>query len=159
MAPLTPATLTYDSFVEKYGAPYNIDLYLHRLGRTGRAGQDGRGLVVLLPFETRFKSKLRRRNVAEANGQFAGLIEPDPSIDAKVDALKQLVRSGHAVLTPSAENACTSFVAHYLEYAGGSGMSGLDVADAATDLACSIGLAGLPTLPDQLHATLLKSKK
>ena len=141
---------------EQYGAPYNDELYLHRLGRTGRAGQEGSGLLVLLPFETRFTSKLRQRNVIEATGeQFANVNEASPGIEAQVKALKQLVRSGHAVLKPSAETACKSFVAHYLEYAG---VSGLVVADAARDLADSFGLVGLPTLPDDFQAKLEDSK-
>jgi ATP-dependent RNA helicase MSS116, mitochondrial len=143
---------------EQYGAPYNDDLYLHRLGRTGRAGQQGSGLLVLLPFETRFKAKLGKRNIVEASsGPFANVSSPSPGVEARVVALKQLVRSGHTVLRPSAESACTSFVAHYLEYAG-DGASSSNVADAARDLADSFGLAGVPTLPAVLEAKLDHTK-
>jgi superfamily II DNA/RNA helicase len=39
------------NLVVQYGLPSSRDLYLHRLGRTARSGNHGRGLLVALPFE------------------------------------------------------------------------------------------------------------
>ena len=39
------------TLVLQYGVPNTRELYLHRLGRTARAGQFGWGLLVALPFE------------------------------------------------------------------------------------------------------------
>jgi superfamily II DNA/RNA helicase len=39
------------NLVIQYGLPSSRDLYLHRLGRTARCGNQGRGLLVALPFE------------------------------------------------------------------------------------------------------------
>jgi superfamily II DNA/RNA helicase len=39
--------------------------YTHRLGRTGRAGRSGEGLVVLLPFEKKLVNGLRRNGIEE----------------------------------------------------------------------------------------------
>lgn len=141
----------------KYGAPYNDELYLHRLGRTGRAGKQGSGLLVLLPFETSLKSKLRRRNVVEGSGVAAFVNEISPAIEKKVNSVKQLVRSGHTVLTPCAETACKSFVAHYLEYAG-DWVSGPALLDTASTLAEAFGLVGFSPFPDDLHARLQNNK-
>jgi superfamily II DNA/RNA helicase len=39
------------NLVIQYGLPSSRELYLHRLGRTARCGNQGRGLLVALPFE------------------------------------------------------------------------------------------------------------
>jgi len=131
----------------KYGAPFNEELYLHRLGRTARAGKKGTGLLVLLSFETSFLRALRKKGIKES-GQFM-FDGKDTDAQAKIFRLKQLVRCGHKTLTPSAEAACKSFVAHYVEYAE-SDVSGAGIAEEATDLADSMGLEGIPSLPESL---------
>jgi ATP-dependent RNA helicase MSS116 len=40
--------------VIQVGIPPTADVYVHRVGRTGRAGTEGRGDLVLLPWETGF---------------------------------------------------------------------------------------------------------
>lgn len=42
------------SLVVQIGVPSSREQYIHRLGRTGRAGKDGEGIIVLAPFETPF---------------------------------------------------------------------------------------------------------
>ncbi|GAA5973078.1 hypothetical protein JCM11641_000403 [Rhodosporidiobolus odoratus] len=42
--------------VIQIGVPGSRDLYIHRVGRTGRAGKQGRGDLVLLPWESGFIS-------------------------------------------------------------------------------------------------------
>ncbi|GAA6043521.1 hypothetical protein JCM8097_002257 [Rhodosporidiobolus ruineniae] len=42
--------------VIQVGVPGSRDLYIHRVGRTGRAGKKGRGDLVLLPWESGFVS-------------------------------------------------------------------------------------------------------
>lgn len=42
--------------VIQVGVPTSRDIYIHRVGRTGRAGKDGRGDLVLLPWEVGFLS-------------------------------------------------------------------------------------------------------
>lgn len=44
--------------VIQIGLPRDRETYIHRLGRTGRAGKEGEGWIFLTPFE---KSELRRR--------------------------------------------------------------------------------------------------
>merc|ERR1712127_605149 len=38
--------------VIQVGLPESRDQYIHRLGRTGRAGKKGEGIVLLAPFES-----------------------------------------------------------------------------------------------------------
>lgn len=41
------------------GIPSSREQYIHRLGRTARAGRTGRGLLVLMPEEQHFLRQLR----------------------------------------------------------------------------------------------------
>ena len=141
-------------FNMQYGSPYSTKLYLHRLGRTGRAGNaKGYGLVVLLPFETSFRTLLKKRGVPENTETFADFNEINPVIEDKLLGFKQLVKCNHPVVFPFAEAACISFVAHYLEY-GGKGINSGIVAEAAQRLATAMGLKALPSLPDEMRGQL-----
>ncbi|RUS16159.1 P-loop containing nucleoside triphosphate hydrolase protein [Endogone sp. FLAS-F59071] len=42
------------SLVLQIGVPSSREQYIHRLGRTGRAGKDGEGVIILAPFEETF---------------------------------------------------------------------------------------------------------
>jgi len=42
------------TLVVQIGVPSSREQYIHRLGRTGRAGKDGEGVIVLAPFEEAF---------------------------------------------------------------------------------------------------------
>jgi superfamily II DNA/RNA helicase len=42
------------SLVVQIGVPSTREQYIHRLGRTGRAGREGEGLILLAPFEKEF---------------------------------------------------------------------------------------------------------
>jgi len=53
--------------VFQIGAPSSKDQYVHRLGRTGRAGKSGRGLLLLNDFERSFARKLGGLPVEDAN--------------------------------------------------------------------------------------------
>ena len=46
------------SHVIQIGLPRDRESYIHRLGRTGRAGKEGEGWIILTPFE---KGEIRRR--------------------------------------------------------------------------------------------------
>ena len=50
--------------VIQVGMPESREQYIHRLGRTARAGKEGSGLLVLFPFESRFLSEIRGLHVA-----------------------------------------------------------------------------------------------
>eukprot|EP00521_Asterionellopsis_glacialis_P013941 CAMPEP_0195308052 /NCGR_PEP_ID=MMETSP0707-20130614/38025_1 /TAXON_ID=33640 /ORGANISM="Asterionellopsis glacialis, Strain CCMP134" /LENGTH=798 /DNA_ID=CAMNT_0040372311 /DNA_START=94 /DNA_END=2491 /DNA_ORIENTATION=+ len=49
--------------VIQFGIPESREQYIHRLGRTGRAGKEGNGLLVLSPFESMFLSELKGLDV------------------------------------------------------------------------------------------------
>ena len=62
------------SLVVQLGAPVQTRDYIHRIGRTGRAGNTGRGVLVLLPFEhNRIKpGQQQQRNISRSNGRRDG---------------------------------------------------------------------------------------
>lgn len=54
--------------VVQIGAPTNPEQYIHRLGRTGRAGKKGQGILILTPFEKKFIEHLKRKNITSTEG-------------------------------------------------------------------------------------------
>jgi superfamily II DNA/RNA helicase len=56
------------SLVVQVGVPSTREQYIHRLGRTGRAGKDGEGLIFLAPFEKKFlKTELSDLPIEQVN--------------------------------------------------------------------------------------------
>jgi len=45
--------------VIQVGVPTSRDIYIHRIGRTGRAGKEGEAVLVLAPFEEGFLRDLK----------------------------------------------------------------------------------------------------
>jgi ATP-dependent RNA helicase MSS116, mitochondrial len=130
----------------QYGAPSSKELYIHRLGRTARAGKKGSGLLVLLPFETSTLAGIGLRNFSEYS------VESSPEIDAMVGSVRRLVGSRHAVLSSSVEAAYLSFVVYYIATVGNT--KGDEVLESANTFARTMGLTDVPTLPKKLAAEL-----
>ncbi|KAJ3380894.1 hypothetical protein HDU92_005697 [Lobulomyces angularis] len=53
------------TLVLQVGIPSTRDLYIHRIGRTGRAGKDGEAILILSPFEKEFLREIRNLNIKE----------------------------------------------------------------------------------------------
>jgi ATP-dependent RNA helicase MSS116 len=126
------------TLVVQLGAPNNDEQYIHRIGRTGRAGQIGKSLLVLLPFEGgRRTSPIKGENIRldeeltiwinEDRAERAGDSYETPPVSsssspsslfqksrADVESTRLKVRSGHAVLTQGSEAAFKAFLAHYV---------------------------------------------
>lgn len=76
------------TFVLQVGAPSDRAQYLHRLGRTARAGKDGAGLLLLCDFERFFLGLVQDLPLVERPATEIGLLE---NARVKVDrALPQL---------------------------------------------------------------------
>lgn len=132
------------SLVVQMGAPSSDQDYIHRIGRTGRAGQAGKSLLVLLPFEREKRASKQQRiqkrpgktsyrndgsiredrqlmswiNEDEDDGNFDEELSSSKSLYQKceddLESTRLKVRSGHVVLTPGAEAAYKTFLAHYM---------------------------------------------
>ncbi len=53
--------------VVQMGLPADSAQYIHRLGRTARAGKEGSGLLLLADFEAKFLGKLRELPITEVS--------------------------------------------------------------------------------------------
>ena len=64
------------------GLPADKAQYIHRLGRTGRKGKEGQGILLLAPWEQFFLSTLKDLPISKAE---LPLVDPDTK--KKVDYL------------------------------------------------------------------------
>ncbi|TVU35904.1 hypothetical protein EJB05_17811, partial [Eragrostis curvula] len=53
------------TLVIQIGLPADRQQYIHRLGRTGRKGKEGQGLLLLAPWETQFLSSVQDLSISE----------------------------------------------------------------------------------------------
>ena len=64
------------TLVIQVGMPTNREQYIHRLGRTGRAGKQGRGLLLLAPYEAGpVKTSLAGLPLADATAALGGSVD------------------------------------------------------------------------------------
>uniref|UniRef100_A0A0E0MZB9 ATP-dependent RNA helicase n=1 Tax=Oryza rufipogon TaxID=4529 RepID=A0A0E0MZB9_ORYRU len=90
------------TLVIQVGLPADREQYIHRLGRTGRKGKDGLGLLLLAPWETYFLNSVQDLSVSQA---------VVPTIDSSIqtgvkDALGR-------VETKSKESAYQAWLGYY----------------------------------------------
>lgn len=102
------------SGVIQFGIPESRDQYIHRLGRTGRAGKDGQGIIVLAPYEKKFINELKDIDITE-NEELSQIFKypVDGDIMNDLDSVLNRIRSGDAKLTPSAQQAYQAFIGYY----------------------------------------------
>jgi ATP-dependent RNA helicase MSS116 len=64
------------------GVPSDRQQYIHRLGRTGRKGKEGQGILLLAPWETHFLNSVNDLSITET-------VAPpvNPSIQAEVSSI------------------------------------------------------------------------
>ncbi len=131
----------------QYGSADNKVTYTHRIGRTGRAGRSGEGILVLLPFERKLLGGLRQSGVEENNklvdkslGEAREMLQP----------VRNRIQSGNIKLMSSAEGAYRAFLAYYMSRADRLGVySAEHIVQSANDFAASVGLSKLPSLSEK----------
>jgi ATP-dependent RNA helicase MSS116 len=74
------------TLVVQIGVPSSREQYIHRLGRTGRAGKEGRGVILLAPYERFFLAQLDGLPLVAEAASGAACRAPTPSEAAAVDA-------------------------------------------------------------------------
>mmetsp|Transcript_16743 Transcript_16743/g.28816 ORF Transcript_16743/g.28816 Transcript_16743/m.28816 type:complete len:247 (+) Transcript_16743:984-1724(+) len=101
--------------VVQFGMPSSREQYVHRLGRTGRAGADGSGWLILAPFETLFLEELKNIDITK-NFDLIDVLnksELDETDDVMLEMLKR-VQGGDRDLVKSGEGAYQAFLGYYL---------------------------------------------
>lgn len=141
----------------QYGYPKTWEEYVHRLGRTGRAGYEGLGLLVLFPFETKNLPALRRRGLKQ-NKRIEAVFTALSNEDYLLESARAMIGNGHSVLTPAAETAYLSLLGYYSARAGALGISGDQVLESAASFISASGLRVRPEVSSTLLDELKLSK-
>lgn len=137
--------------VIQVGLPESREQYIHRLGRTARAGKEGSGLLVLFPFESCFLSELKGLDVVsndELSSSLSELTEQDCPDWMQQNYSK--VRSGGNKLAHSAQLAYLSFLGYYLGQVKRIHETKNGVVCLSTEFSQAIGLANVPSIPRKL---------
>lgn len=132
----------------QFGLPESRDQYIHRLGRTGRAGKDGKGLLVLSPFESQFISELKDIDVP-VDEEIAQMMQSpvEKSITNDLNVVFNRIRSGDATLTISAQQAYQAFIGYYRGQMRRTTIrNNEDLVDVANEYSKLMGLKEIPGL-------------
>ena len=135
--------------VIQLGIAESREQYIHRLGRTARAGKEGMGLLVLFPFESRFLSELRGLNIPMDKVVFEMLAQSSESAEWMEQNLSR-IGSGGNKLASRAQLAYLSFLGYYLGQANRIRSNKADVVKLSNEFSNSIGLAHVPAIPKKL---------
>ena len=103
------------SLVVQVGLPANKEQYVHRLGRTARAGKEGRGILLLSSFETRFLDELHQEPLQQ-QPPAAGRHLRDPVVRAFAKVRPETIALGY--------KAWLGFYNSNLKKVGGGGGGG-----------------------------------
>lgn len=138
--------------VIQIGMPESRDQYIHRLGRTSRAGRDGKGLLVLLPFEYHFLLELKGLNVPVDTEVLDALSESSKLVLPKwMEQNFDTVRSRGNKLSNSARLAYLAFLGYYIGQIDRIGAkSKAHVVNVSNDFSTAIGFHQVPSISHQL---------
>ena len=121
------------TFVIQIGLPSSREQYVHRLGRTGRAGKSGEGLLILADFE-----KYILRSMKDLPLQLA-----EASVDP--NAADRITRALQKVDSKTKDQAYVAWMGFYNSSTGKMGWSKNDLVHAANSYAIDVlGCRGLP---------------
>jgi ATP-dependent RNA helicase MSS116 len=137
--------------VIQIGVPESRDHFIHRLGRTARAGKGGTGLLVLFPFEAIFLSELRGLDVPP-NSELTKMLQEPLDLASQLWSIQNSsrIQSGGNKLASTAQLACLSFLGYYLGQANRIRLNKTDIVKLSNDFSKSLGLAHMPTISGRL---------
>eukprot|EP00927_Polykrikos_kofoidii_P049082 TRINITY_DN43213_c0_g1_i1.p1 TRINITY_DN43213_c0_g1~~TRINITY_DN43213_c0_g1_i1.p1 ORF type:complete len:569 (+),score=87.89 TRINITY_DN43213_c0_g1_i1:50-1756(+) len=129
------------TFVLQVGPPADSAQYLHRLGRTARAGKEGAGLLILCDFESFFLQTLKDLPLKKRAAPAAAVVEKAAGV--AWDALQKL----HAQNPSIGQQSYQAWLGQRKGFARQMGWSSADLVGWANYFATDIlGLASVPAL-------------
>ncbi|KAJ4953836.1 hypothetical protein NE237_030668 [Protea cynaroides] len=126
------------TLVIQLGLPSDREQYIHRLGRTGRRGKEGQGILLLAPWEDSFLSSVKDLPIEKASV---------PSIDP--DTRKKVERALSQVEMKTKETAYQAWLGYY----NSSKTVGRDkcrLVGLANEFSASMGLDNPPAIPKMI---------
>ncbi|KAF2324871.1 hypothetical protein GH714_020894 [Hevea brasiliensis] len=123
------------TLVIQVGLPADREQYIHRLGRTGRKGKEGQGILLLAPWEESFLSTIKDLPITKGS---VPLVDPDT--ETKVERAMSHVEM---------KNKETAYQA-WLGYYNSSKLVGKDkyrLVELANEFSRSMGLDNPPAIP------------
>eukprot|EP00559_Dactyliosolen_fragilissimus_P006117 CAMPEP_0184870256 /NCGR_PEP_ID=MMETSP0580-20130426/36898_1 /TAXON_ID=1118495 /ORGANISM="Dactyliosolen fragilissimus" /LENGTH=614 /DNA_ID=CAMNT_0027372241 /DNA_START=303 /DNA_END=2147 /DNA_ORIENTATION=- len=99
--------------VIQVGLPESREQYIHRLGRTGRAGKEGQGILLLAPFEANFVKELKNIQISENEEASQLIARIDNQTSESVKKVMMRIGKGDSKLTSSAEQCYQAFLGYY----------------------------------------------
>ncbi|KAG2725511.1 hypothetical protein I3843_01G070400 [Carya illinoinensis] len=123
------------TLVIQVGLPADREQYIHRLGRTGRKGKEGQGILLLTPWEEFFLSTVKDLPISKA---------PVPTVDP--DTKKKVERALSQVEMKNKEAAYQAWLGYY----NSNKKIGRDkhmLVELANEFSRSMGLDNPPAIP------------
>jgi ATP-dependent RNA helicase MSS116 len=140
------------SHVVQVGMPDSRETYIHRLGRTGRAGNDGKGLLILSDVEREFLSRdLKSLDIVED-----GTILTDGHSCTDMENLRRIVGEGRNVsLAKAASSAYASMLGYYASKLKALGIRDKnDLVAFVNDFSVAAGLADPPSITPKVAESI-----
>jgi ATP-dependent RNA helicase MSS116 len=139
------------SQVIQFGMADSREQYIHRLGRTGRAGADGKGWLVLGPFENHFLQELRGMDIPRNDELLDLLSNPiEAETNDMLTTATDRIRSSKNNQS-SAKGAYQAFLGFYLGKMKLMRMNNKDdLVAVANAFSSEMGLPGVPSLTKQM---------
>ncbi|KAI9187716.1 hypothetical protein H9P43_002107 [Blastocladiella emersonii ATCC 22665] len=146
------------NLVVQMGMPTSPDQYVHRIGRTGRAGREGAALLVLAPFERAFLNGLAElpleqvavNNHVVATG-FGDKIEWD--VEAATGAVRQAANMLDQTMLEDLYLGNLGFYQGQMDTVKAAGIHGHEVRHDMEGFVTSLGLDHVPNLPQALRGS------
>ncbi|CAB4385056.1 uncharacterized protein OCT59_005414 [Rhizophagus irregularis] len=135
------------TMVLQIGAPSTREQYIHRLGRTGRAGKEGEGMLVLAPFEKGFTKLINDLPIKEVDGQSYNVKEDDNMIERALEELD----------IDQIKEASMAFLGYYAGKSSANYFKKIDLVSAVSEFSKAFG-SEMPVSPYVLDRFGLKEK-
>ncbi|XP_024995603.1 probable DEAD-box ATP-dependent RNA helicase 48 isoform X2 [Cynara cardunculus var. scolymus] len=122
------------SLVIQVGVPTDREQYINRLGRTGREGKGGEGIMLLAPWEEYFLDEIKDLPLRKSSSPYL-----DPDIKVKIE-------NSMAAIDPSVKEAAYHAWLGYYNSIREIGRDKTTLAELGTGFCKSIGLEKVPAL-------------